>query len=82
MQQNNEKEFKETSACKHCSFQFSDHQILKDHMKNEHCIKCNYCNLTFKSKKGLQKHEKLSHAKNPLAIKCKFCDNICSEENV
>ena len=33
-QQNDEKEFKETIACKHCSFQFSDHHILKDHMKN------------------------------------------------
>ena len=34
IQQNDEKEFKETIACKHCSFKFSDHQILKDHMKN------------------------------------------------
>ena len=86
IQQNNEKEFKETIACKHCSFQFSDHQILKDHMKNEHCIKCNYCNLTFKCKNGLQKHEQLSHQKNSHAIdnmlKCNFCDMICSEENV
>ena len=40
IQQNNEKELKETISCKHCSFQFSDHQVLKDQMKNEHCIKC------------------------------------------
>jgi hypothetical protein len=42
VQQNDEKEFKETIACKHCSFQFSDHQILKDHMKNEHCINVSF----------------------------------------
>ena len=34
IQQNDDKEFKDTIAYKHCSFQFSDHQILKDHMKN------------------------------------------------
>ena len=33
-QQNYEKKFKETISCKHCSFQFVDHEILKDHMKN------------------------------------------------
>ena len=55
-------------------------------MKNEHCVKCNCCNLTFKIKKGLQKHEQLFHVKNSHAIenmfKCNFCDMICSKENV
>ena len=55
-------------------------------MKKEHCIKCNFSNLTFKSKNILQKHEQLSHVKNPHAIenmfKCNFCDIICSEENI
>ena len=30
IQQNGKKELKETIACKHCSFQFSDHQILHE----------------------------------------------------
>ena len=51
IQQNNGKDFEETMSCKQCSFKFLDHQIVKDHMKNEHCIKCNFCNLTFWSKK-------------------------------
>ena len=86
IQQQEQEEFKETMACRHCSFQFSDHHTLKDHMKNEHCIKCNYGNLTFKSKKGLQMYEQLSRLKNSHPIEnmfeCNFCDIIFSEENV
>ena len=84
IQQNNEKEFKETISWKHCSFQLSNHQSLKDHMKNEHCIECNFCHLKFKNKKGLQMHEQISHVKNLHAIenifKCNFYDIICFEK--
>ena len=53
---------------------------------SSYIFKCNFSNLTFKSKNILQKHVQLSHVKNPHAIenkfKCNFCDIICSEENI
>ena len=39
IQHNIEKELKETMSCKHCSFKFLDHQILKDHMEIKQYIK-------------------------------------------
>ena len=80
-----DKELKETMSCKHCSFKFLDHQILKDHRENEHYIKPNLYNLTFNSKQVLHKHELLSHVKIQQAkenmFKCNFCNSVSSDGN-